>query len=85
MLYKCEEGTRYIYRKQFESALVPNGFSVANARRDERESRESRPGGETRLKEVSTSSGSVLKQHPLPPADRVYFWCQCMFAVRLCL
>ena len=27
------EGT--IYRKQFESALVPNAFSVAYARRDE--------------------------------------------------
>ena len=79
MLVKCEEETRYIYRKQFESALVPN------ARRDERESRESRPGGKTRSKEVSTSSGGVLKQHPLPPADRVYFWCQCMFAVWLCL
>ena len=25
------EETRYIYRKQFESALVPNGFSVAYA------------------------------------------------------
>ena len=47
MLDKCEEGTRYIHRKQFESAIVPNAFSVASARRDERESRESRPGGET--------------------------------------
>ena len=31
-----------------QSAFVPNAFSVASARRDERESRESRPGGETR-------------------------------------
>ena len=29
MLDKCEEGTRYIHRKQFESAIVPNAFSVA--------------------------------------------------------
>ena len=43
MLDKCGEGTRYIYRKQFESALVPNAFSVASARRDERKSHESRP------------------------------------------
>ena len=42
MLDKCGEGTRYIYRKQFESALVPNAFSVAYATRDECESR---PGG----------------------------------------
>ena len=48
MLDKCEEGTRYIYRKQFESAIVPTAFSVASARRDERESRESHPGGEIR-------------------------------------
>ena len=48
MLDKCEEGTRYIHRKQFESAIVPNAFSVASARCDERESRESRPGGETK-------------------------------------
>ena len=47
MLDKCEEGTRYIHGNQFESALVPNAFSVASARRGERESRESRPGGET--------------------------------------
>ena len=47
MLDKCGKGTRYIYRKKFEGALVPNGFSVAYARHDERESRESRPGGET--------------------------------------
>ena len=47
MLDKCGEGTRYIYRKQFEGAFVPNGFSVANARRDERDECESRPGGET--------------------------------------
>ena len=49
MLDKCTEGTRYIHRKQFESAFVPNAFSVASARRDERQSRESRPGGETKL------------------------------------
>ena len=42
MLDKCEEGTRHIHRKQFESASVPNAFSVASARRDERESSESR-------------------------------------------
>ena len=47
MLDKCEDGTRYTHRKQCESAIVPNAFSVANARRDESESRESRPGGET--------------------------------------
>ena len=34
MLDKCEEGARYIHRKQFESALVPNGFSEAYARLD---------------------------------------------------
>ena len=45
---KCEEGTRYIHRKQFKSAIVQNAFSVAFTRRDERESRESRPGGETK-------------------------------------
>ena len=39
------EGARYIYRKQFESALVSNGFSVANARRDERDECQSHPGG----------------------------------------
>ena len=43
MLDKYEEGTRYIHRKQFERAIVPNAFPVAYARRDERESRESRP------------------------------------------
>ena len=32
-----------------QSAFVPNGFCVASARRDERISRESRPGDETRL------------------------------------
>ena len=47
MLDKCEEGTRYIHRKQFESAIVHNAFSVAYARRDERELCESRPVGET--------------------------------------
>ena len=36
-----------IHRNQFESAFVPNAFSVASARRDEREPRESRPGDET--------------------------------------
>ena len=48
MLGKCEEGTRYIHRKQFQSAIVYNAFSVASARRDERESRESRTDGETK-------------------------------------
>ena len=48
MMDKCEEGTRYIRRKQFESVIVSNAFSVASARPDERESRKSRPGGETR-------------------------------------
>ena len=47
MLDKCEEGTRYIHRKKYESVIVPNTFSVASARRDEGESRESRNGGET--------------------------------------
>ena len=46
MLDKCDEGTRYIHRNQSES--VPNAFSVASARRDERKSRESRPGDETK-------------------------------------
>ena len=46
MLDKCVKGTRYIHRK-FETAIVPNAFSVASSSRDERESRESRPGGET--------------------------------------
>ena len=50
MLNKCGEGTRYIHRKQFKSALVPNTFSVAYARRDEPDDRESRPGGETILR-----------------------------------
>ena len=35
------------HRNLFESALVANAFSVAYYRRDERESGESRPGGET--------------------------------------
>ena len=48
MLDKCEEGTRYIHRNQFESAIVPNAFWAASARRDERESRESRLGEETK-------------------------------------
>ena len=47
MLDTCEEGTRYMHRKQFESAIVTNAFSVASAKGDERESCESRPGGET--------------------------------------
>ena len=41
MIDKCEEGTRFIHRKKLESAIVPNAFSVASARHDERESRES--------------------------------------------
>ena len=44
MLDKCEVGTRYIHWKKPESAILPNAFSVASARR---ESRESRPGGKT--------------------------------------
>ena len=52
MLDKCEEGTRCIHRNQFESAIVPNAFSVSSARRDERESRESRPGDETTMQLV---------------------------------
>ena len=47
MLDKCEEGTRYINQNQFESAIVPNAFSVASDRRDKRESCQSRPGDET--------------------------------------
>ena len=47
MLDKREVGTRYIHQKQFKSAIVPNRFSVASARRDGRELRESCPGGET--------------------------------------
>ena len=35
MLDKCGEGTRYIYQKEFESALVPKAVSVAYARRDD--------------------------------------------------
>ena len=27
MLDKCEEGTRYIHQKQFESAIVPNALA----------------------------------------------------------
>ena len=34
-------------REPVQSALVPNAFWVASARRDERESRESRSGDET--------------------------------------
>ena len=52
MLDKCEEGTRYIHRNQFESVTVPNAFSVASARHDERESSESCPGGETTVKPI---------------------------------
>ena len=58
MLDKCGEGIRYIYRKQFKSGLVPTLFSVASARRDERESRESRPGGET-MNEFTRGDSSV--------------------------
>ena len=47
MLDKCEEGTRNIHQNQFQSAIVSNAFSVASARDDERESRESRTSGET--------------------------------------
>ena len=46
MLDKCEVGTRYMHRKQFEKCDC-NSSSVASARRDERESHESRPGGKT--------------------------------------
>ena len=35
-------------REPVQSAFVPNAFYVASARRDERESRESRPCDETR-------------------------------------
>ena len=49
MLDKCEKGTRYIHRNQFESAIVPNTFSVASARCDEHESRDSHPDGETSI------------------------------------
>ena len=34
-------------REPVQSAFVPNAFSLASARRDERESRESRPGDKT--------------------------------------
>ena len=52
MLDKCGGGTRYINRKQLESALVHyceryNTLSVANARSDERDKRKSRSGGES--------------------------------------
>ena len=47
MLDKFGEGTRYIYQTQFESALIPNAVSVANARRDEHEKQHSCPGVET--------------------------------------
>ena len=53
MLDKCEKETRYKHRNQFKGAIVPNAFSVASARRDERESRESRPGGETKINVAS--------------------------------
>ena len=66
MLDKCEEGTRYIHRNQFESAVVPNAFSVAYARCDECESRECRPGGETKIR--SADQGRIsLPVH--------YFFC----------
>ena len=60
MLDKCQELTRYIHQKQFESAFVPNAFSVASTRRDERESRESRPGGETTF--VSSQDWHLLSK-----------------------
>ena len=41
--------TRYIHRNQLLSAIVPNAFSVASDGSDERKSRESRPGDETRF------------------------------------
>ena len=64
MLDKCGEGTRYIYRKQFEIALVSNAFSVAYARRDERESCESGPGGETtETRFILLSSDDVVPLH----------------------
>ena len=47
MLDKCGKGTRYIYPKQFKSALVPNAFSAAYVRRDECKLSESRPVGKT--------------------------------------
>ena len=40
-----------------ESALVPNGFSVAQARRDESDERESRPDGREKPKVIYTHSG----------------------------
>ena len=36
-----------------QSAFVPNGFRVTSARRDERISRESHPGDETRFRYTS--------------------------------
>ena len=44
-------------REPVQSAFVPNAFRVASARRDEHESRESRPGDET-----SAHLGSLLGQ-----------------------
>ena len=66
MLDKCEEGTRYKHRKQIEGAIVPNAFSVASARRDERESRESRPGFETNLSLDLIHAPSFLKCEYIP-------------------
>ena len=60
MLDKCEEGTRYIHRNQFESAIVPNAFSVASARRDECESRESRPGNEINVTRPTEMIGEFM-------------------------
>ena len=37
------------HHKQFESVLVPKTFTLAFARRDKRQSRESRPSGETKF------------------------------------
>ena len=44
-----------------QSAFVPSAFSVASARRDERESRESRPGDETNI-DVDTSRPRHVSQ-----------------------
>ena len=70
MLDKYEEGTGYIHRNQSESTVVPNAFTVASARRDERESRESRPGDETKY-------GIALKLTLLgfPPSNTMGIGC----------
>ena len=46
-------------REPVQSAFVPNAFRVASARRDERESRESRPGDETIR--VPSDTGHMLQ------------------------